>query len=204
MSQFIIEMGSGNTCRNDIGLVREMIDAVADVDTGKHEVIIKWQLFENQPPNEPLLWRTFAFAYGYAWERGYQTTSSVFDIPSLTFLDRFNVPFVKIANRPSLYWLARRAAFGRDVYLSFSDSPPYDVGAEVFMHCVSEYPAERGKYKKVGMFGACALSDHTVGWDLYREWQPDIIEKHFVLEHSDDNPDAGPFAATPEELAEVL
>lgn len=202
MAQFIIEMGSGNTCRNDVGKVREMIDAVADVDTGKHEVVMKWQLFETALPNEPLLWSTFAYAYGYAWERGYQTTASVFDVSSLAFLERFDVPFVKIANRPKLYYLARMTE--KPCYVSvrvgygFVGVPPSEV-----LECVSSYPATVEDYEAAGRLPV-NISDHTPGWDLYHRAQPAIIEKHFVLEHDPDNPDGGPFAVTPEQLAEVL
>lgn len=203
MSQFIIELGSGNTCRNDVGLVREMIDAVAVVDTGKHEVVLKWQLFENQPPNEPLLWRTFAYAYGYACERGYETAASVFDVSSLRFLEQFDVPFVKIANRPDLYWLEDETEL--NIYMSYRTKRPDERAWKTPMACVSHYPATVEDYLLFEDWELqSAISDHTVGWRLYHKYKPDIIEKHFVLEHSDDNPDAGPFAVTPTELSEVL
>jgi sialic acid synthase SpsE len=205
MSQFIIEMGSGNTCRNDPGIVREMIDAVADVDSGKHEIVLKWQIFKEQPPNQPLLWRTFSYAYGYAWERGYQTTASVFDMLSLTFLERFDVPFVKIANRPKLRWIADHTQRPCYVSIAKEEGRLLTQASPVFMACVSKYPALVSDY---AMFSEHALrrgiSDHTVGWGLYKRYRPGVIEKHFVLEHSDDNPDAGPFSVTPEQLSEVL
>ena len=202
MRQFIIEMGSGNTCRNDIGIVREMIDAVAGVDSGKHDVILKWQLFESAPPNEPLLWRTFAYAYGYAWERGFCTTASVFDRRSLLFLRRFEIPFIKIANRPNLRYLTCEDV---PYYVSYSGSGLISC-VDVAMACVSEYPADIRTYQErfTGDELRWAVSDHTVGWDLYHLYNPKVIEKHFVLKHDSDNPDGGPFAVTPAQLAEVL
>lgn len=205
MSQFIIEMGSANEHHNDIGYLREMINAVVDCDSGKHEVVFKHQLFETAPPNEPLLWRTFSWARGYAWEMGYQTTASVFDVSSLNFLSKHNVPFVKIACRPRLYWMVRAVAPGRRVYVSVSNDnwSAFDFPSGVTkMRCVPEYPALRKKYDTNAV--TYAVSDHTVGWDLYNDWKPDIIEKHFCLCRSDDNPDSGPFAVTPDELREVL
>lgn len=201
MSQFIIEMGSGNTCRNDIGKVREMVDAVVAADTGRHEVVCKWQLFENEPPNEPMLWRTFAYAYGYAAELGYQTTASVFDVTSADFLASFDTPFIKIANRPKLWKLAREIEGLK--YISVHGEAP-KIDDAVFMHCVSKYPADAADYQQSNIIGHYAVSDHTVGWGLYWDWRPAIIEKHFVLDHDDDNPDGGLFAVTPSQLAEVL
>ena len=202
MSQFIIEMGSGNTCRNDIGKVREMIDAVVDADTGQHEIVFKWQLFHFAPPNEPLLWCTFAYAYGYAAAFGYDTTASVFDFDSANFLASFDTPFIKIANQPRLWRLARQIDGLK--YISVNGQLPRDIEEAVYMHCVSEYPADAAEYQATTQIGHSTVSDHTIGWDLYWDWRPSIIEKHFVLEHDASNPDGGPFAVTPKQLAEVL
>jgi sialic acid synthase SpsE len=49
-----------------------------------------------------------------------------------------------------------------------------------------------------------AMSDHTVGLELWNKYHPTVWEKHVCLEHNDTNPDAGAFAITPEELKEVL
>jgi sialic acid synthase SpsE len=200
MSQFIIELGSANEHHNDIGYLRDMIDAVIDCDTGKHSIVMKHQLFEHAGGNEPLLWRTFAWAYGYACERGYPTTASVFDITSLHFLERFDVPFVKIACVPKLYWLARKT--DRHVYLSVNGTYP-EIEGETHLACVRSYPADAAQY--VHNFSSLkVISDHTEGWGLYKRYLPVIIEKHFCLKRSSDNPDSGPFAVTPKELAEVL
>lgn len=202
MAQFIIEMGSGNTCRNDVGLVREMIDAVASVDSGRHTVMMKWQLFDSAPPNEPLLWRVFAYGYGYAYERGYMSTASVFDSSALVFLRHFDVPFIKIANQVALHGLA---VGGGTFYMSYAAAGK-EPACQLPMACVSEYPASVQTYEDRFTTAELkrAVSDHTVGWELYHRYQPLVIEKHFVLEHSDTNPDGGPFAVTPAELAEVL
>lgn len=208
MSQFIIEMGSGNTCRNDIGMVREMIDAVDGSDSGKHEVVLKWQLFEFAPPNLPLEWSTFAYAYGYAAELGYHTTASVFDSESLSFLERFRVSFVKIANRPRLYQMRHETLL--PCVISVDAESCNGIPGVTTLACVSKYPADPADYMPMAPDDwqlpewAYGISDHTIGWDLYHTLKPAIIEKHFVLRHDADNPDGGPFAVTPEQLAEVL
>ena len=205
MSQFIIEMGSGNTCKNDVGKVREMIDAVVSVDSGKHEVIFKHQLFKDEPPNKPLAREVFAWAYAYARGLGYQTTASVFDIESLSFLDLFDVPFIKIACRPKLYYLADLTE--NRCVASFYEQGVASVEEEAgWLACVPWYPAEIRDYedKHSPLALGEGISDHTVGWKLYKRYNPARIEKHFCLKHDKKNPDAGPFAVTPDELAEVL
>jgi hypothetical protein len=50
-------------------------------------------------------------------------------------------------------------------------------------------------------------SDHTCGLELWNWIEGGDIkhfECHYVLEHSDDNPDAGPFAKTPDDLCEMF
>jgi sialic acid synthase SpsE len=221
MSQFIIEMGSANEHHNDIGYLRDMIDAVIDCDSGKHEVIFKHQLFISAPPNEPLDWSTFGWAYGYAWNKGYQTTASVFDVMSAHFLARFGVPFVKIACRPELYGLMKDPYFLK----GWAKAPPFIVsvsGKQLsepprgtrLLACIPDYPAFIEDYEDAfdskpnlcdGFVPLCGgISDHTSGWELYRQVNPTRIEKHFCLKRSPDNPDSGPFAVTPDELREVL
>lgn len=206
MSQFIVELASANEHHNDIGYLRDMIDAVVDCDSGKHEVIFKHQLFRDAPPNEPLDWAVFAWAYGYAMSKGYQTTASAFDMDSLVYLGNFRVPFVKIANWPELRSLIHPASGHAPVYASYSRSYQYPQNAAVYMACVSNYPATLKSYEDRFMIDelAEAVSDHTVGWELFEKYSPRVIEKHFCLKRSADNPDSGPFAADPKMLREVL
>jgi hypothetical protein len=60
----------------------------------------------------------FEYAYYYARDKGYKTTASVFDEFSLYCLLKYNIPFVKIANRPDLYWLAGEVPRKIPVYMS--------------------------------------------------------------------------------------
>jgi hypothetical protein len=45
----ILDFGSGNTCRNDKGIVKDMIQSLGQ----REGIIIKWQLFQHLPPNIP-------------------------------------------------------------------------------------------------------------------------------------------------------
>jgi sialic acid synthase SpsE len=71
------------------------------------------------------------------------------------------------------------------------------------MLCVSEYPAEIDAYGNQQPALRWGISDHTIGLDLWRKYRPAFYEKHFALEDST-GPDAGPWAATPDELREVF
>jgi sialic acid synthase SpsE len=201
-TQFILDFGSGNTCRNDIEIVKKMLHSLCDVDEMHHEVIIKWQLFKEALPNIPLDHKVFDFAYKFAERLGYKTTASVFDRESLAFLMQYDVPFVKIACRPDLYELAQYCTV--PVYVSTANSST--VSGAKMMYCVSKYPALLEDYEQAFTkeeLSEC-VSDHTVGWDLYNKYNCKTIEKHFVHERRADNPDAGMFAVTPFQLCEVL
>ena len=226
MSQIILDFSSGNTCQNNPSIVKRMIDELKAVDTGKHEIIIKWQLFINEGENIPLKYGVFHYAYEYAKELGYKTTASVFDLKSLHWLIfNYDIPFVKIANRRDLDWLIGEIPRKVPVYVSMSENDDYTayyhsdissfhpVSNIEALCCVSKYPATiedyvchdaeghlKGFYE---MYLKNAISDHTVGMELFKKYQPKIWEKHYRL--SDNiGLDAGEFAITPEELAEIL
>ena len=208
MSQIILDFGSGNTCRNDMSIVRRMIDELKAVDTGKHEIIIKWQLFKRAGDNMPLDLCLFDGAYEHAKVKGYKTTSSVFDLDSLKFLLNYDIPFVKIANNRALDWLIGEVPRKIPVYVSYdTDVGCYEnngTGIET-LACISKYPAQIWDYEEE--FGDVTLrniSDHTVGLDLFKKYQPRIWEKHYVLEHDKSNLDGGLFATIPNELTEIL
>ena len=213
MSLIILDAGSGNTCKNDIKYVERMIDELKAVDTGKHEIVIKWQLFKSAEPNIPLNPVIFDQAYVYAREHGYKTTASVFDLGALRFLMRYDIPFVKIANRPDLYWLAGEVPRKVPVYISVGgmDVFPDDFcyffldWADEELACVSEYPATSEKYKEAfnRSWLSEAVSDHTTDFELWHKYQPTTIEWHYKLADST-GLDAGDFARTPAQLAEVL
>jgi sialic acid synthase SpsE len=214
MSKIILDAGSGNTCRNDTNYIQLMYDKLKAVDTGKHEVIIKWQLFEKAGDNIPLLPECFEFAYTYGTALGYKVTSSVFDKNSLDFLLGFNPCFVKIANNRKLDWLIGEVPRKVPVIISAENINPATKWLQVeacisdfdrALCCVSKYPAEFNDYVTnfTGHQLHCGISDHTTDFSLFLEYEPSIIEWHYKLSDST-GLDAGPFARTPEQLSEVL
>lgn len=196
----ILDFGSGNSCKNDIMKVQDMIDAVAALGPSQHEIVLKWQLFRKEPPNIPLDHDVFDFAYNYAQEKGLLTTASVFDLYALDFLKLYDVPFVKIACRPDLYYLSRLCSLPTIISVSYG---PSITGTQSLM-CVSQYPADIDEYahKFCAIELRTGVSDHTIGWELYHTYHPHILEKHFVLEHDTDNPDSC-VAVTPKDLAAI-
>jgi len=136
----------------------------------------------------------------------------VFDLPSLKYLLTFDIPFVKIANRPDIYWLAGEVPRKIPVYVSFPNvaalwkrQPVWTI--EEPMWCVSKYPATFEEYDKIlsadVIEAYTAISDHTTDFKLWHKYQPAVIEWHYKLPDSTGY-DAGEFARTPEQLKEVL
>jgi sialic acid synthase SpsE len=201
----IIDMGSGNTCRNDFEYGKRMIDELMRVDSCKQEIIIKWQLFEkcgdNIPLNRGLFWKLYEYAWGV---HGYKTTASVFDENSLNFLLRFEVPFIKIANNKACYPLIEKIPEGIPIIKSVG-SPEDFNGDCTFLCCVSEYPADIKQYEKAfkKQHLKRGISDHTSDWTLYEKYKPELYECHYCLEDSQ-GLDAGHFARRPKQLAQIL
>jgi len=206
LTQIILDY-SANTFKNDKKLIKRGIDEIKKIDSGKHEIIFKAQLFIKAGDNIPCTHESFEYLYEYGNSQGYKVTASVFDKESLDYLLRFNVPFVKIANRSDLYWLAGEIKRKTPVYVSIkspvmSDRPKL---CDVVMACVSQYPATIEQYKD--SFGGAIwwpnISDHTENWDLYNLAKPSVYECHYKLNDST-GLDAGSFSRTPEQLKEIL
>jgi len=132
----------------------------------------------------------------------------VFDIGSLNFLLSYHPVFVKIACRPDLYCLIGEVPRKIPVYVSVPANENVDVPHYYYMSgisalwCVRKYHADIEDYD--GCWITDGISDHTVGWDLMRKYNPEILEKHIVLERDPDNPDSGPFAILPEDLEGII
>jgi len=213
VSQIILDFGSGNTHKNNWGYLKRMLDELKAIDTGKHEVIIKHQLFEKAGNNIPLLPEIFDAAYEYAKDLGYKVTSSVFDKPSLDFLLKYDIPFVKIANNRELDWLISEIPRKIPVYVSYGsyeELKKRQMYPDIkYLLCVSEYPAIIERYEQAfksnyfGFGGDVGISDHTTNFGLWYRYKPAIIEMHYKLEDST-GLDAGDFARTPRTLKEVL
>ena len=212
MAQVILDVGSGASLP-DKETARRFVDEIKAVDTGKHQIVFKAQLFMHEPPNAPLSRFVFADLYDYAIDQGYGCTASVFDQDSLNYLSEFDVPFIKIACRPDLYEMINDISGEHMVYASYYPTNEQIVGSEGqplaadrILLCVPHYPAQAAVYKMELMHPEIrfdGLSDHTVGLDLYRELEPKIWEKHIKLAGTV-GPDAGPWAMLPEEVGVIL
>jgi len=202
---FILDFGSGNTCQNDWMYVKRMIDEFYKIfreKKCKKEIVLKWQLFIHSENNIPLNRKIFETAFFYAWGIGFQTTASVFDESSLTYLLDFDIPFVKIANQEKSQKI--KGWVPDDYKVIKSVGKPEDVGLNS-MCCVSKYPATVEDYEKTFFKTDLkkGISDHTIDWTLYHKYQPKIYECHYALDDST-GLDAGPFARRPSQLREVL
>ena len=210
MAKIILDV-SANTHKNEWKYLKKMLDELKKIDTGKHEIIIKHQLFIKAGKNIPLDKEIFKKAYDYAKKLGYKTTSSVFDKESLDFLLDFVVPFVKIANNRNLDYLVGEIPRKIPVVISYGDVEELKVAQNdniVRLLCVSEYPATLEKYEEafdLEYYIKCGygISDHTTNFDLFNKYEPEIIEWHYKLEDST-GLDAGEFAKTQKQLKEVL
>lgn len=202
----IVDMGSGETCRNDTVIVKQMIDALASVSSHKQQIVIKWQLFEKVGDLLPLKHSVFEYAWQYAEMYDFQTTASIFDDASLAYLLKFNPPFVKIACREYLYKYINKINRW-DIRAIVSINHPKQkaiIGKANYLCCVPEYPANRTVYES--MFGgnlSVGISDHTPDFRLYKQYQPYIFESHFKLQDSI-GADNGAWAKTPQQWAEIL
>jgi len=207
MSKIILDFGSGNTCKNDHTYIKYMYDRLKEIDHNIHDITIKWQLFERAGGNISLNSTSFDYAYKYGNELGYKVTASVFDKNSLDFLLKYDVSFVKIANNRFLDYLIPFIPEAIPVYIS-SSTPlwlPECKKRKNIKHlwCVSQYPADKKDYLAMNLKFGCCLSDHTIDFDLYKTLLPSVIEWHYKLKNST-GLDAGEFARTPEQLAEIL
>jgi len=209
MAKIILDI-SANTHKNNWDYLKRMLDELKAVDTGKHSITIKHQLFKEAGQNIPLDKTIFDLAYVYAEQLGYKTTASVFDKESLDFLLQFDVPFIKIANNRDLDYLIGEIPRKIPVYVSYGSPVDKNFISKlniIPLLCISNYPANIEDYEKAFtnklLHKFYGFSDHTVNFDLWNKYQPQIIEMHYGLSDST-GLDAGPFMRTPAMLAEVL
>ena len=232
--QIILDF-SANTFKNDPAIIDRAVREISEVDTKKHEIIFKTQLFVKAGDNIPCEHKMYDYLHTVCAKKGYKCTASVFDNESLEFLYDYHkkrkaegkqgIPFIKIANNPDLARLSKYIPRGMKVYASISKYLPEEMDnsylrGDRFLRCVSEYPAKNEDYEKIinaliafrdmnhlkgDPLVDVNISDHTVGLNLYKKYEKDIRiwEKHLILDDST-GLDAGPFAITPKELAEIL
>lgn len=205
MSKIILDFGSGNTCRNNKDYIKQMYLKLKRVDGGRHEVVVKWQLFKVAGANKPLTEDSFDYAYKLGQEMGYQVTASVADLDSLNFLLNYDIPFVKIANNRSHDFLISYIPDEVPVYISKSEELvglPKSKEYKEFW-CIRQYPATVKAYEELPLSQGCCISDHTENFELFNKYNPEIIEWHYKLKYST-GLDAGKFARTPGELINIL
>jgi len=203
MGTIILDLAP-NTHKNSIYDIKQMIDAIVEIDTHKHEIIFKHQMFMKSDVNIVLDRVVFAKAYDYAKNKGYKTTASVFDLPSLAYLMQFEIPFIKIACNEKYYWLIDEIPRKYMIYASRNKQHLlfYHDAKIKKLSCIPHYPAKIEEYEDLPKK---YISDHTAGLDLWHEYKPEIWEKHYVLhKNKADNPDSGEFAITPMEMRLIL
>lgn len=217
MSEIILDI-SPNTHLNSNIIIHRMINEIKKIDTHKHEIIFKTQIFRNAPPNLPITPEALNF-FGFCSKlAGYKWTASVFDLESLDMLMKYEeeIPFIKVACRKDLYWLIGEIKRKIKVYVSFDGITLPEMekmqAHDRLLLCIPKYPAEWREYierangytfNNIAMDWNC--SDHTVGFELWhrRDIKPAIIEWHYC-EKDSTGPDAGPFAKTVDDLKEIL
>lgn len=199
----IFDCGSGNTCKNSVESAMFMVLEFAKLKVPG--AVFKWQLFEKAGDNVPLNLEVFERASRYAGVLGYRTAASVFDKSSLDYAMTMNVPFIKLANNKAAHALLKDIPEAMPVVIS-TDDPEYktDRPDTKIMYCISQYPADPKDYeKKFGDKLMIGMSDHTTDWTLFNKYQPKVYECHVKL-RSSEGLDAGKFARTPEQVAEIM
>ena len=210
--QVILDI-SANTHQNDPVLMRELIEAVPE--TVRHKVLLKTQYWTKPiPPNERTTMRGLLQFINAAKSRGYAVGTSVFDeeaVKDITLTGlACRLDFVKLPCRVGTYWLADFVPRATKVYASAIDQKHGQTfRADYWLYCVPEYPADVSAYSQISnqLDYFHGVSDHSIGglvWKAARKNRLAVYECHYVLERSDTNPDAGPFAKTPDDLREMF
>lgn len=211
MKEIILDV-SANTTKGDIKYFVDMVEEVKRIDTKKHLIIFKTQLFKSNGPesknNRYLQNDEFNQMFEESLKRGYMLTASVFDYESLDFLLKYRIPFVKIACRPDLYWLGKLVPTNIPLYISLTANSMkhYSLFPRITPFvCVPKYPASIDDYTtNLAPVMAVSISDHTDEIVFFKS-QPHVSkwEMHYVLEHDKDNPDSC-VAKTPKDLEQIL
>ena len=213
----LLDFGSGVT-NYDFAEIQLMINKILDArdaNDSKKRTIIKFQLFTTKTIAylPPLSRKLFMYAYEYCDLAGLECTASVFDEASLGFLLTFDVKSIKIAAREWCYPLIDKMPKDIEIFVSVDGAHKKQDILErygkdrniVFLNCVPEYPASRTVYESLyGQGLAHSISDHTIGLDLYRDYEPNYYEKHVTSHHDNRVPDRSAYACTIEEIAGIL
>ena len=207
----VLDIGSGASLPTKKE-AEKVVSMVASLNSRRHRVILKPQLFKNIPPNKELSHEVYEHLVALCQAEGLELAASVFDEASLHVALTYGVAHIKIACRPDLYWLAGKVPREVPVHVSWDcrGQEPTLPKVDVRLACVPSYPAEWTDYNQDSRYMESgewsAISDHAVGLTLWEKCDPEVWEKHFVLEpNNPDNPDSmGGFAMDPDQLREAL
>lgn len=162
-----------------------------------------------------------------AKELGLTCFSSPFDLEGVELLENYNVPMYKVASFESVdYQLIRKISEQRkpviisagmcnhsEIKDALSELQQGGCSEVALLKCVSAYPAPYNEinlkmipeYKKEFSI-ISGLSDHSLGSEIAIAavvMGAKVIEKHFVLNHKDDSPDAS-FSMEPAEFKNMV
>ncbi len=205
----ILDIGSGETIQKIDDFI-ELVTQISEYDTGYHSIVFKCQLFTNSVIKYLKPFKKDLFRECYDWlvnseYSQYDLTASVFDMESLGFLEKFDVPFIKIACRdwvyPLIHHITKNIVVSLENPNQMIEFPNLNI---MYMMCVPKYPAIIEEYENVfGHWLGLGISDHTENLELYKKHRPMVYERHLCSYHND-LPDRSSYASTPEEIGEIL
>jgi pseudaminic acid synthase len=172
-------------------------------------------------------WEWFEPIMQYVQSRGVEFLASVFDRPSVDFMEKMGAKAYKIASFeitdiPLVRYVASKGrpviistgiAFEEDINLAVETCRSVGNDNVILLKCTSEYPApledvNLRQMTKISHDYDCivGISDHTLG-DVVAiaavALGGKLVEKHFILDRNLGGPDA-PFSMEPEEFAAMV
>lgn len=172
-------------------------------------------------------WEWFEPIMQYVQSKGVEFLASVFDRPSVDFMEKLGAKAYKIASFeitdiPLVRYVASKGrpviistgiAFEEDINLAVETCRSAGNDNVILLKCTSEYPApledvNLKQMSKIGHDYDCivGISDHTLG-DVVAiaavALGGKLVEKHFILDRNLGGPDA-PFSMEPEEFAAMV
>ena len=222
--KFILDIGNGNSHFNDIQIIKKSIDVVSELqdETDKIQFFLKTQIWSDKntlvsKELKSTTWEIFDKAYEYAFHKDIGFTSSVFDEESRNrLICEYDVPFIKIACRPSLYDLILDDCVKYLVSVSnWNDYYRILECDHVPLICVPKYPATPTDYiiriERMEDFdildpGLIGLSDHTCDWGIYNKYPATWYECHFSIDRNMiiDPIGGNSFVREPKDIEEIL
>lgn len=194
----------GSTHMGRLDYARKLIDLAVENKCWA----IKFQMFDNIPPNIPLpkgYWRELvSYAKGKII-----IFASAFGIEQVEFLKRYRCPYIKFAysQRKDKQAMELARTFAQ-VIVSCDPLERFNYPEDIALFCIPEYPVRYiVDFSIIKQFRFDGFSDHTIGY-----WQTRvavhegarIIEKHITLDYMDiDCPDHY-FALKPKELKAMM